>query len=177
MAALDVAVEKLEQPRVFVGMEVRATEESLFEGAPRLARSYAEVKEGIPNRVMPVMTAVVSGVPDKGGAFSYFMGDEVEPGLGKRREAIKSAEGLVERELPAGTLVARVPVEFALQASAPMKAARIRAHIYNEWLGENGYRSADGLGIRDLEVYHYRRRRFRKARKMVMELVFPIEKV
>ena len=174
--AIEIAVERLERPRAFAGLEVRATEESLFDEAPRLARACAEVKEGIPNRVMPVVTAVASGAPDADGAFSYFMGDEVDPARARLAESLASAPGLVARELPQGTLVARVPVRFAVQATVPMKAARIRAYVYNEWMGEQGYAPADLEGIRDLELYHYRRRRFRQARKMVMELVFPIVK-
>ena len=177
MVSFDVSVERLERARAFVGLEVRVTEEALFQEAPGLARACAAVKEDLPHRVMPVETAVVTGTAGEDGAFSYFMGDEVEPGGAKVREALASAEGLVLRELPAGTLVARVPVRFSLQAGVAMKAARIRAYIHGEWLAENGYRIAQGLGIQDIELYHYRRRRFRQARKMVMELAFPIEKV
>ena len=55
-----------------------------------------------------------------------------------------------------------------------VKVAKVRNRFYHEWLPSSGYRSFNAWN--DLEVYHYRRRYFRKSRKMIMELWFLIEK-
>ena len=39
----------------------------------------------------------------------------------------------------------------------------------------DGYRPSCELGFRDVELYHYRRRRFRRATKMVLDLLFLVE--
>ena len=71
-----------------------------------------------------------------------------------------------------GQLLVKVKVLFRFQAFLPAKVAGIRKEFYQHWLPDSGYVSSQW---QDLEVYHYRRRYFRKSRKMVMELWFLLE--
>lgn len=165
---MDIRVAPLEDDRVFRGCSLATDEKRAFEDGARLAREFAKVKETVEGRAMPVVTGVVSFAPGPDGTYRYFMGDEV---VGKARGGAQ--EGLEDVTVPAGTLVAVVPVRFHVQASAALHAARARREFYEDWLPRSGYESAaDELGFADVELYHYRRRRFRRARKMVLELLF-----
>lgn len=192
--------EVVEQPRerAFVGLLAWTTEEGLFSDAPALARSFGEVKESIPRRVLPVVTAVVAfepgfvpegvAAPGDGGSgnpagapFAYFMGDEVEPDAKAVREALAAAPGLVCVRVPAGTTLARVPVRVGSQATLALRVARLRSWLHGTWLpgaaaGQGLVSAADELGFADMELYHYRKRRFRRATKMVMELALPVRR-
>lgn len=175
MAKPAVEVGPLALPRVFVGRSLTTSEKDMFADAPKLARRLAEVKEQVPCRVMPVVTAVVCDEPGADGRFRYFTGDEVEPGEEPVRRALAAAEGLEAVRLPAGTLVARMPVRVGTQATLPLRIAAARKSFYEEWLPGSGYEPSCELGFRDLELYHYRRRRFRRATKMVLELMFLVK--
>lgn len=200
--------EVVEQPRerAFVGLLAWTTEEGLFSDAPALARSFGEVKESIPRRALPVVTAVVAfepgfvpegvaaprdggpGDPAERGAggpagapFAYFMGDEVEPDAKAVREALAAVPGLVCVRVPAGTTLARVPVRVGSQATLALRVARLRSWLHGTWLpgaaaGQGLVSAADELGFADMELYHYRKRRFRRATKMVMELALPVRR-
>ncbi len=166
-AKLDITVAPLEDERVFRGCSIVTTEKTVFDDGAVLARKFAQVKETVVGRVMPVVSAAVSFAAAEDGTYRFFMGEEVEARSGK-----KAQEGLEDVRVPAGTLVAVVPVKFRLQASAALSAAKVRQAFYEDWLPGSGYESADDLGFVDVELYHYRRRRFRRARKMVMDLMF-----
>ncbi len=169
-AKLDITVAPLEDERVFRGCSIVTSEKTAFDDGAVLARKFAQVKESVGGRVMPVVSAAVSFAPAEDGAYRFFMGDEVEA-----RAAKKAQEGLEDVRVPAGTLVAVVPVKFHLQASAALAAAKVRRAFYEDWLPSSGYVSADDLGFVDVELYHYRRRRFRRARKMVLDLMFIVK--
>ena len=172
-AKLDITVAPLEEDRVFRGRSLVTDERRVFEDGTLLARDFAKVKETVEGRVMPVVSAVVAFEPDEAGEYRYFMGDEVAGNAAGRRQ-----EGLEDVRVPAGTLAAVVPVRFRVQASAALNAARARRSFYEEWLPSSGYESAAAdLGFADIELYHYRRRRFRRARKMVLELMFLVREV
>ena len=175
MAAPDVEVFRLDLPRAFVGCSVTTSERDMFADAPELARRLAAVKEQLPCRVMPVVTAQVTDEPDADGCFRYFTGDEVEPGSEPLRRALAAAEGLEAVRIPAGTLVATMPVRVGTQATLPLRVAAARKRFYEEWLPASGYTSSAELGFRDVELYHYRKRRLRRATKLVLELLFLIE--
>ena len=175
MADARIEVERLALPRAFVGCSVLTSEKDMFSDAPELARRLAAVKEQLPGRVMPVVTAVVAHEPDADGRFAYFTGDEVEPGDAPVRQALAAADGLEAVRLPAGTLVARMPVRVGTQATLPLRVAAARKSFYEDWLPTSGYEVCCDLGFRDVELYHYRRRRFRRATKLVLELLFVIK--
>ena len=76
-----------------------------------------------------------------------------------------------------GQWIVKVPVKYHTQALLPAKVAEFRKKFYQDWLPYQDFDQDDAW--QDLEVYHYRKRRFRKATKMVMELWFcinPIQK-
>lgn len=170
---LSVEVAPLEHARVFRGRSLVTDGQKVFEDGPRLAREFGGVRNDISGREMPVVSAVVAHNPaEEGGRFRYFMGDEVCPSASKRLQ-----EGFEDLVLPAGTLTAVVHVPFHLLALAALHVARARRSFYEEWLPGSGYVSAaDELGFPDTELYHYRRRRFRRARKMVLDLLFVIRR-
>ena len=167
---LDITVAPLEDERVFRGCSIETCEKTVFDDGAVLARMFAQVKETVTGRVMPVVSAAVSFSPGEDGHYRFFMGDEVEGHVGK-----KAQEGLEDVRVPAGTLVAVVPVKFHMQASAALAAAKVRRAFYEDWLPGSGYVSATDLGFIDVELYHYRRRRFRRARKMVLDLMFIVK--
>lgn len=175
MADAQIEVAPLALPRVFVGRSVMTSEKDMFSDAPVLARRLAEVKEDVPCRVMPVVTAVICDEPGEDGRFRYFTGDEVEPGEEPVRRALAAAEGLEAVRIPAGALAVVVPVPVGTQATLPLRIAAARKRFYEDWLPTSGYRPSCELGFRDVELYHYRRRRFRRATKMVLELMFLVE--
>ena len=164
-AKLDVTVAPLDHDRVFKGCSLVTSDEKLFTDASTLARDFARVKNDVEGRQMPVVTAVCSETADDDGTYRYFMGDEVQ-----KRGGNKAFEELL---VPAGTLVAVLPVKFRVEASAALHAAQVRQAFYENWLPGSGYESAaDELGFADVELYHYRKRRFRRAKKMVLNLMF-----
>lgn len=111
-AAFDFTVAPLEHDYVFRGCSCVTTDARVFDDAATLAREFARGKESIEKRVMPVVTCVTTGLAGEDGAYTYYMGDQVE---------------------------------------------------------KKG-------GNKDFELYHYRRRRFRRALKLVMELAFPVHR-
>ena len=147
----------------------------MFRDAGELARRLGGVKESIACRVMPVVTAVAVDEAGEDGLFRYFTGDEVEPGAEPVRRALASADDLESVTLPAGTLTARVDVRVGTQATLPLRIAAARKSFYEEWLPASGYTASTELGFRDVELYHYRKRRFRRATKLVVELLFILE--
>lgn len=157
----------LKQEQCFVGLKTRMNEATMFQEAGKLANAYANIKNQIKQPRLPIHTAVITGTKDQAGNFLYFMGDEV---------VIKSevSKPLVQITLPKGTLLAKVSVKVGSQLTLSYKVADLRRQFYTEWRKEHGYVSA--APYEDMEVYHYRKRRFRKSRKMVMELYFFIEK-
>ena len=186
----DVRVEPLAAARSFVGVGVDTSEERLFEDAPALARAFAATREDVPDRVMPVVTAsvllgagasgpgggaVAGGPGGSGGGLVSFMGDEVVPDSRRVRELLATRPDLREVRVPAGTLVAVVPVRVGTQATLPLRVAAARKAFWEGWLPGSGYMAARELGFCDLELYHYRRRRFRRATKLVLELMFCVE--
>ena len=74
MADAQIEVVPLALPRAFVGCSVMTSEKDMFSDAPVLARRLAEVKEDVPCRVMPVVTAVICDEPGEDGRFRYFTG-------------------------------------------------------------------------------------------------------
>ncbi len=91
------------------------------------------------------------------------------------RRALAAAEGLEAVRIPAGALAVVVPVPVGTQATLPLRIAAARKRFYEDWLPTSGYRPSCELGFRDVELYHYRRRRFRRATKMVLDLLFLVE--
>ena len=175
MADAKIEVASLALPRAFVGRSVMTSEKDMFSDAPVLAQRLAEVKEDVPCRVMPVVTAVICDEPGEDGRFRYVTGDEVEPGEEPVRRALAAVEGLEAVRIPAGALAAVVPVPVGTQVTLPLRIATARKRFYEDWLPTSGYRPSCELGFRDVELYHYRRRRFRRATKMVLELMFLVE--
>lgn len=157
----------LEQEQVFVGLKTMMNEASMFKEAGKLASAFAKIKNQINQPRLPIHTAIITGTKDQDGNFLYFMGDEV---------VVKSEvrKPLYQITLPKGTLLAKVSVRVGSQLTLSYKVAKLRRQFYTEWRKEHGYSSA--APYEDMEVYHYRKRRFRKSRKMVMELCFFIEK-
>ena len=164
---LEAEVMTLKQNRSFVGLKKTMKEDAMFQEAKVLAGEYAAIKGQIKNLILPVYTGVITFAMDEEGSYDYFMGDEVS--------SVKGQELFMQKVvLPKGTCVARVQVKAGFQMTLSYKAASIRKQFYTEWLQEHGYVSA--CPLEDMELYHYRRRRFRKAVKLVMELYFFIEK-
>lgn len=171
----EVTVERLALPRAFVGCSTETCEAEMFRDAGELARRLGGVKESIEGRLMPVVTAVVVDEAGPDGHFRYFTGDEVQPGAEPLRRAVASAEGLESTTIPAGTLTAHVDVRVGTQTTLPLRIAAARKAFYEQWLPSSGYVASTELGFRDVELYHYRKRRFRRATKLVVELLFIIE--
>ena len=69
MADAQIEVAPLALPRAFVGRSVMTSEKDMFSDAPVLAQRLAEVKEDVPCRVMPVVTAVICDEPGEDGRF------------------------------------------------------------------------------------------------------------
>lgn len=169
---LSVEVAPLGHARVFRGRSLTTDDARVFEDGPRLAREFGGVRNDVAEREMPLVSAVAACEPSEDGLYRYFMGDEV-----RESAAGKPQEGFEDLVLPAGTIVAVVHVPFRLQASAALHAAQARRSFYEDWLPASGYESAaDEVGFSDVELYHYRRRRFRRARKMVLDLLFVIRR-
>lgn len=164
---LKCEVLSLEHECIFVGLKTMMNEESMFKEAGMLANAYAKIKRQIKHVCLPVHTAIITGTKDPCGNFLYFMGDEVTV-----KNNVK--EPLVQLTLPKGTLLARVSVKAGSQLTLSYKVANLRKRFYTEWLKDHGYASVPPY--EDMEYYHYRKRRFRKATKMVMELYFFIQK-
>lgn len=146
-------VERLTQAVRASGVTMSTSEETLFADLQALGRRYAKIKPSIQHLHTPVHTLVASS--DQ----KIFMGDVT---TGENR-------ALDQFHLESGQLVVKVPVPYRLQAALPAKAARIRKAFYQDWLPDQPYESGEW---KDVEVYHYRQRYFRKSVKMVMELWF-----
>ena len=151
--ALMFEVERLTQAVRASGVTMSTSEETLFADLQALGRRYAKIKPSIQHLQTPVHTLVASS--DQ----KIFMGDVT---TGENR-------ALDQFHLESGQLVVKVPVPYRLQAALPAKAARIRKAFYQDWLPDQPYESGEW---KDVEVYHYRQRYFRKSVKMVMELWF-----
>lgn len=159
-------VVSFQKDRVFVGIDVRTSETAMFQDAKQLANTYGKIKDKIKNQITPVHTAVITMKKDQEETFRYFMGDEVS-------SMKKLVDPLVSMVLPKGTMVAKVSVPVGSQLTLSYKVAEIRKQFYTTWLNEHPYVSHPIM--EDMELYHYRRKRFRKSLKMVMELYFFIE--
>ena len=169
---LSVEVAPLGHERVFRGRSLTTDDARVFDDGPRLAREFGGVRNDVSGREMPLVSAVVACEPADGGQYRYFMGDEICGSAAK-----KPQQGFEDLVLPAGTIVAVVHIPFHLQASAALHAAQARRSFYEDWLPGSGYESAaDEVGFSDVELYRYRRRRFRRARKMVLDLLFVIRR-
>ena len=140
------------------GIEWKTSEAQLFEDLPALSKKYAKIRPHIQSQIKPLTTCVASG-PNK-----IFMGDFV----------LKQNKDYTNITIPKGINVIKVNIPVHSQLTLPAKVAKVRKRFYHEWLPSSGYRSFKEWN--DLEVYHYRRRYFRKSRKMIMELWFLIEK-
>ncbi len=138
------------------GVKKNTSPDTLYEDLPKLSKEFAKIRPSIKNPVRPLTTCVATGTTQ------IFMGDFVE-----RKDA-----KLAELSLKKGQLLVKVKVPFHFQAFLPAKVARIRKEFYQNWLPKSPYISSIW---QDLEVYHYRRRYFRKSRKMIMELWFLLE--
>lgn len=148
---------RLEQNFLVAGLLKKTDPEHLYQDLPVLSREFAQIRPKIKHQIRPLTTCVATRED------AVFMGDFVE----------KENAGLESFRLKKGQLVVKVPVPVRMQALLPAKVARIRKQFYQDWLVQSKYCSASLW--QDLEVYHYRRRYFRKARKMVMELWFLLE--
>lgn len=157
----------LQQDQRFVGIQKQTSESAMFQDAKELANAYGKVKDKIKNQLTPVHTAVITMAKDQNQCFHYFMGDEVS-------NIKQLANPLLSLTIPRGTQMAKVSVPVGSQLTLSYKVADIRKQFYTEWLNEHGYKKH--ASMEDMELYHYRRRRFRKSLKMVMELYFFIEK-
>ena len=164
---LECEVLTFDHPRIFVGIEKQMNDVSMFQEAKKLANTYGKVKGDLKHLVTPVHTAVITFAKNEHQDYVYFMGDEVT-------KAEKLKQPLVTHTIPKGTLVARISIPVGSQLTLSYKVADIRKQFYTSWLKEHGYVSHEYM--EDMELYHYRRRRLRKALKMVMELYFFIEK-
>lgn len=140
------------------GVELKTSESTLFEDLPALSKKYAKIRPHIQFQIKPLTTCVASG-PNK-----VFMGDFV----------LKKNKEFKNLYISKGIEAVKVNIPVHSQLTLPAKVAKIRKRFYDEWLPSSGYRSFPEW--KDLEVYHYRRRYFRKSRKMIMELWFLIEK-
>ena len=140
------------------GIGKKTSSETLYDDLPELSKHYAKIRPSIQNQVKPLTTCVASK-DDR-----IFMGDFVT----QRDVKLESFQ------LKKDQTVVKVSVPFHFQLGLPAKVARIRNAFYQSWLPESGYISSSLW--QDMEVYHYRRRYFRKSRKLIMELWFLIEK-
>ncbi len=148
--------EQMAEPILLCGVELPASEATMFEDLQVLSRAYAKEKPQIRYQKKPVYTMVATS------SRGLFMGDVVE----------KKNPGRKHLQIRKGQWVVKVAIPYRMQAALPAKVARLRKQFYQDWLPDQPYTSASW---QDLEVYHYRQRYFRKSVKMVMELWFCLE--
>lgn len=146
----------LEKDYWISGVEKKTSPDTLYEDLPVLSKEFAKIKPSIKNPIRPLTTCVATAKT------KIFMGDFVE----------RKDTQFAVLSLKKGQCLVKVNVPFRFQAFLPAKVAGIRKEFYQRWLPDSGYVSSQW---QDLEVYHYRRRYFRKSRKMVMELWFLLE--
>lgn len=139
------------------GVMMDTDPKNLFEDLKTLSRKYAKIKPQIKHLKKPVYTVVATSTE------KIFMGDMTE----------KANKQMTLVKIEKGQWVVKVPVKYHLQAFLPTKVADIRKKFYQDWLPLQDF-DQDNIW-QDLEVYHYRKRHFRKSTKMVMELWFCIK--
>lgn len=148
------SVEKLDHSMIVSGVMMPTKEETVFEDLPKLSKEYAKIKTKIDFLKTPVYTIVATS--DK----TLFMGDVTS----------KKNAKLASITFPKDMYIVKVPVPFYWQITLPAKVAKIRKQFYQDWLPNQPYES--DAKWKDLEVYHYRQRYFRKSRRMIMEIWF-----
>ena len=134
--------EQLTEPILLCGVELPASEATMFEDLQVLSRAYAKEKPQIRYQKKPVYTMVATS------SRRLFMGDVVE----------KKNPGRKHLQIRKGQWVVKVAIPYRMQAALPAKVARLRKQFYQDWLPDQPYTSASW---QDLEVYHYRPRYFR----------------
>lgn len=162
-----VEVCTFEHDRNFVGLKRRLNDDLLFKEGPEIANQYAKIKESIQHLVLPVITIAAMHKKDEEGYFDYFFGDEVT-------RVMKLKEPLSSLKIVKGTQYAKVSVKVGNSVTLAYRVAKLRQRFYTEWLPASGYQK--GTLIEDMEVYKYRKRKFRRAKKLVMDLYFVLEK-
>lgn len=164
---LNCEIIELKEDRIFLGLKKTMCETTMFKDAQKLAKDYATMKTRITHLCHPVHTALITFSKKDNGEFDCFMGDEVH-------SINKSEDPMQYIVLSKGTCMAKVKVRVGSQMTLSYRVAGIRKQFYTKWLKLHGYVSVSPF--EDMELYHYRRRKFRKSTKMVMELYFFIQK-
>lgn len=139
------------------GVMMDTTSDTLFEDLKTISKKYAKIKPHIKYLKKPVYTMVATSKK------KLFMGDVTE----------KANKQLALVKLEKDQWIVKFPVKYHSQALLPAKVAKLRKEFYQEWLPNQNFDQDDMW--QDLEVYHYRKRRFRKATKMVVEIWFCIQ--
>ena len=151
------SIEKIEEKMLACGVKIPTSASSSFDDVQKISKKFEAVKKQLQYVKKPVYTIVATKENE------LFMGSLV---------AMKNKD-LACLEIHKDQLVCKVEITCKMSALLPLKVARIRKAFYLKWLPKSGFISSD---IKDMEVYHYRQRWFRKSYKMVMELWFFIEK-
>lgn len=148
---------QLDETIYLSGITINTASENLFEDLKILSKKYAKIKPQIQYLKKPVYTVVATSKE------KIFMGDMTE----------KANKQMAFVRIEKGQWIVKVPIKYHSQALLPAKVAKIRKKFYQDWLPLQAFDQDDVW--QDLEVYHYRKRYFRKSTKMVMELWFCIK--
>lgn len=154
---MNFSIEKIEEKMLVCGVKISTSASSSFDDVQILSKKFETVKNQLQYVKKPVYTVVATKENE------LFMGSLV---------SMKN-KNVACLEVSKDQLVCKVEIKSGTSATLPLKVARIRKEFYTNWLPKSGYISSE---IKDMEVYHYRQRWFRKSYKMVMELWFLIEK-
>lgn len=151
--------QQLDETIYLSGVMMETNSDTLFEDLKTISKKYAKIKPQIKHLKKPVYTVVATS------SKKLFMGDMTE----------KANKQMASLKIEKGQWIVKVPVKYHTQALLPAKVAEFRKKFYQGWLPYQDFDQDDAW--QDLEVYHYRKRRFRKATKMVMELWFCIKPI
>ena len=102
--------EQLAEPILLCGVELPASEATMFEDLQVLSRAYAKEKPQIRYQKKPVYTMVATS------SRRLFMGDVVE----------KKNPGRKHLQIRKGQWVVKVAIPYRMQAALPAKVARLR---------------------------------------------------
>ena len=115
--------EQLTEPILLCGVELPASEATMFEDLQVLSRAYAKEKPQIRYQKKPVYTMVATS------SRGLFMGDVVE----------KKNPGRKHLQIRKGQWVVKVAIPYRMQAALPAKVARLRKQFYQDWLPDQPY--------------------------------------
>ena len=154
---MNFSIEKIEEKMLACGVKISTSASSSFDDVQNVSKKFESVRKQLQYVKKPVYTVIATKENE------LFMGNLV---------SMKN-KYMACLEIHKDQLVCKVEIKSGTSATLPLKVARIRKEFYLNWLPKSGYVSSD---IKDMEVYHYRQRWFRKSYKMVMELWFFVEK-